>query len=190
MAGEIEEWDQENIQDNALGQVLENRPKGKKNRWETWVALSSSMLAVLSVVAALLATFASDEATTASSDGTDFAVAAEGVKSSHTILKVKIDLLAAMGKPTTDADIGELNRIESQAKALLERSKSSTEKFRRAFEVHDLFAISIALFQLTMLLSGLAVMVGEIALWRFGLVFSAFGLYFFLRGLLAYSGYE
>lgn len=189
MASEIEELDQDNVLENALDQVLEKGTEAKKHRWEIWVAVSSSVLALLSLVAALLATFASDEATIASSDGTDLAVAAEAARSSHTVLKMKLDLLAAMDKPAGDGDTAELKRSESQARHLLERSKKATAEMDRAFKLHDLFAIAMTVFQLTMLFSGLAVMLGRIELWRVGLAFSTVGVYFFVRGLLGYMAH-
>lgn len=188
MSGNIEEMVSNSVEDIAVVDVVEKTKQRKKNRWEVWVALSSSLLAVLSAVAALLATFASDEAAIALSNESDFAAYAGGLATSRTMLQAKLELLASMGKPPTDADVDELKRIDAESKALSERSKRYETEGAKAFKTHDLLAIAVTLFQVTMLLSGVAVMVDRAVIWHFGLAFSMIGLLFFVRGLIGYMG--
>ena len=188
MAADIEDMVNNNIEEIAVIDIAEQTNKRKKNRWEVWVALSSSLLAVLSAVAALLATFASDEAAVALSNDSDYSAYATGVNTSHTMLKAKIELLASMGKPATDSDVEELKAMEAQAKKFRERSASYEKQGTDAFKTHDSLAIAVTLFQVTMLLSGMAVMVDRVVIWRFGLAFSAFGLFYFVRGVIGYMG--
>lgn len=188
MAADIEDMVNDNVEEIAVIDMVEQTKERKKNRWEVWLALSSSLLAVLSAVAALLATFASDEAAIALSNESDYAAYAGGVATSHTMLKLKLELLESMGKSPTEGDIEELQRIKAQAEVLNERSKVYEKEGFKAFKTHDSLAIAVTLFQVTMLLSGMAVMVERAVIWRCGLAFSVIGLVYFVRGLIGYMG--
>lgn len=188
MAGEVEDLVNDTVDEIAVKEVVEQANEGRKGRWQVWLALSSSLLAVLSVVAALLANFASDEAAVALSNDSDYSSYAEGVDTSRTMLKAKLELLAAMGKPVTDGDLDELTRMEAQARTFRERSASYEKQGTDAFRTHDSLAIAVTLFQVTMLLNGVAVMMNQVLIWRFGLVFSVVGLIYFARGVAGYLG--
>jgi hypothetical protein len=188
MASEVEDLVSDTVEEIAVKEVVEQTNEGKKDRWQRWLALSSTLLAVLSVVAALLANFASDEAAVALSNDTDYSAYAEGADTSRTILKAKLELLAAMGKPATDSDLEELKRLEAQARTFRERSNSSEKQGTDAFRTHDSLAIAVTLFQVTMLLGGVAVMMNQVLIWRFGLAFSVVGLIYFARGVAGYMG--
>jgi hypothetical protein len=188
MAGEVEELVGDTVDEIAVKEVVLHANERKKDRWQVWLALSSSLLAVLSVVAALLANFASDDAALALSNDSDFSGYADAVDTSRTMLRAKIDLLVAMGKPITDSDVEELKRMEAQAATFRERSSSYERQSTDAFRTHDSLAIAVTLFQVTMLLSGVAVMMNRVSIWRFGLAFSALGLVFFARGVAGYLG--
>jgi hypothetical protein len=177
---------QETVEVSVEEAVVEQAKEGKKGRWELLVALSSSILAVISVTAALVAGFSSDEATISLASETDSAVAAEAASSNLTLLRVKLELLSAMGKPITDSHNAELKRMEEHARTMRERAEAFAEEGDKAFKAHDTLAVAVTLFQVTMLLNGISVMVARVSLWRFGLVFSVIGLYFFVRGLGTY----
>jgi len=191
MASEIEEIVSENIGEIAVDDVIEEQHEKvmsseRKPRWELWIALASSLLAVLSAIAALLATFASDEAAIALSDETDYSAYAEAVTASHTILKAKLDILASLGKTPSKEDIAELNRIHALSQELKTRGRMAKEEGDFKFKIHDRLAIGVTLFQVTMLLGGLSIMVQRVMIWRFGLLFTLLGMFFFIYGLLGY----
>lgn len=191
MASEIEEVVSESIGEIAIDDVIEEQhekavhAKGKP-RWELWVALASSLLAVLSAIAALVATFASDEAAIALSDKTDYAGYAEAVAAGHTMLKAKLDILTSLGKTVSEEDVAELNRIHALSKEFRARVGAAEEKSEVKFKIHDRLAIGVTLFQVTMLLGGLSIMVQRVAIWHFGLLFTLLGMFFFIYGLLGY----
>lgn len=186
MATDIEEMVKNNVEEITVKDVIEQTKEHKKDHWKVRVALSSSLLAVLSVLAGLLATFASDEAAIALSNEADYQAYAEGVDTSQTILKMKLEMLASMGKPATDSDNEEMKRFEANGKLFRERSQAYEDEGFKAFKTHDLLAIALMLFQMTMLLNGVAVMIDRVAVWRFGLVFSVIGLVFLIRGIIGY----
>jgi hypothetical protein len=191
MASEIEEIVSEGIEEIAVDDVIDEQHGDgghaeRRPRWELWVALSSSLLAVLSAIAALLATFASDEAAVALSDQTDYAAYAEAVTAGHTILKAKLDILSSLGDTPSKEDIAELDRLHALANEFRERGHTAKDTSEFEFKVHDRLAIGVTLFQVTMLLGGLSIMVQRRAIWHFGLLFTLFGMIFFIYGVFGY----
>lgn len=189
MPDEIQEVVAESIEEIVMDDVVGEEKKGKRHarpRWEIWIALFSSLLAVLSAVAALLANFVSDRAAIALDNEGDYAAYAEGVNVSQTILKSKLEILRALGKQPTAEDLDEVRRVEEQRKEFQARGREFEEDGERSFKVHDHLAMAVTLFQVHMLLGGLAVIVERAAIWRFGMVFSAGGLFCLVYGIIGY----
>lgn len=184
MATELEEIVEETIEDVGMEAVMEkDGDKGSRPSWETWVALSSSILAVISAVAALLAAFESDEAAIAEAAETNFAVYAESYKSVYIILQTKVDLLVAMGLEPGAATLEELASTRAKMEAAQSKSETAEEVAERRYETHDHLAIAVTLFQLSILLGGLAALLSQRRIWVFGMIFTLGGLGFLAQGL-------
>lgn len=189
MATDLEEMVSDSIEDIGMDAVIERQQEQKqtdKARWEGWVALSSSLLAVLSAIAALYATFAADEAATAESHETVAAAYTSGAEASYNALRAKRDILVALGQPVDTADEAAINEYTRQIKSFRERSRNDDRSGGRKYETHDHLTIAVALFQVAILLGGLAVVVQRPALWTFGMTFVVSGLWFMVWGLVSF----
>lgn len=186
MATEIEEIVDDTIEDIGMEAVMEPKSETADDRpsWETWVALISSLLAVVSAIAALLATFKSDEAATAEANENYYAVVRQGVEARHDLLQVKVDILAALDKDALPETLQELSVIREKLGVLNAKVESHENEADKSYESHDHLAIAVTFFQLTILLGGLSVLVKRKRVWLFGLLFTAGGLGFFGYGLL------
>lgn len=188
MPAEIEEIVSDSIEELAVDDLVEEErsSRRRKPRWEMWVALSSSLLAVLAAGAALLATFASDRAATAQASQAEYAAVAEGVDASHTMLRAKAEILHALGAGQPPQHDVELRVVQAQQQAVRHRLNEFVARGERANQVHDRLAIALTLFQVHMLLGGLAVMVERAVIWRFGFVFTTLGAGFLVAGVHGY----
>ena len=186
MADYLEEIVNDNIEDIGVDAVLERQKEetAGTSRWEGWVALTSSLLAVLSAITALYATFASDKASIAESQETVVAAYASGAEATYHVLRVKIDMLKALGKPVEPEDEAALREGELKVKQYREKTRASNRTGGYEFKTHDQLTIAVALFQVTILLGGLAVVVQRPKLWMFGLCFTVAGVWFMGRGLI------
>ena len=186
MATDLEDIVSDSIEDIGVDAVIEHqreREPADKTRWESWVALTSSLLAVLSAIAALYATFAADEAAIAESEETVVAAYASGAEASYNVLRAKLDIMAALGKPVDSADEAAMKKYAFQVKTFQEKSRKYDREGGRKYKTHDQLAIAVALFQVAILLGGLAVVVQRPALWVFGMSFVIGGAGFMVRGL-------
>ncbi len=198
MPGEIDEIVSERIEE--LATELKEVRASQMPKWELWVSLFSSLLAVISAVIALLATFASDESSKMSELTLKDDVYIEGLITSKTIITTKIELLNAIGKSTntelkndlkkveTSLDEAELKRLNSTLEGLKKDSKKAEEESDRYLEAHDMMVIAITFFQLHILLGGLSVMVHRISVWKTGFLFTAIGSFFLARGVIDFLG--
>jgi hypothetical protein len=188
MANDLEEMVNDNIEEIGVDAVIERQQEPVRTipSWETWVALASSLLAVLSAIAALYATFASDEAAIAEANETTIAAYAAGAEAAYGTLETKLYILTALGKPVDPSDMAEMENQAHQAKLFREQAKHYDRTGGVKYKTHDQLAIAVALFQVAILLGGLAVVVQRPALWGFGLTFVVGGVGFMGLGLMNY----
>ncbi|MCG8488097.1 MAG: DUF4337 domain-containing protein [Chromatiales bacterium] len=188
MPNDLEDMVNDNIEDIGVDAVIERQqePTRAIPRWETWVALTSSLMAVLSAIAALYATFAADEAAIAGAKKTTAAAYASGAEASYHVLRAKVELLEALGKEVHPEDEATMLAHALQAKEYRELSRQYDRTGGREYKTHDQLAIAVALFQVAILLGGLAVVVQRPALWMFGVTFVTGGAWFMGRGLIDY----
>jgi hypothetical protein len=172
MANELEEMVSDNIEDIGVDAVIERQREQTHStpRWEGWVALSSSLLAVLSAVAALYATFAADEAAIAESQESVVAAYASGAEASYNVMRAKVDILKALGKPIDTADETALQAQARHIQNYRLKSRQFDQTGVYEYKTHD---------QLT-----IAVIVQRPALWVFGISFMAGGALFMGYGLV------
>jgi len=186
MVDEIEEIMDDSIEDIAVDSVIENDNgnQKKKPRWENWVALSSSLFAVLSAIAALLAIFASDEAAIAESAETVYSAYKEGVSTSYYILQTKMEILDALDKPAIASDKEQLIKLKKQMETYKAKAEKNDKEGRRQYQVHDMLAIGVTLFQVAILMGGFSILMQRPGFWVFGMVFMIVGLGFMAKGLI------
>lgn len=170
--------------EKLIEQEAEN--PGDRPRWEMWAALSASLLAVLSVTAALLATFAYDSMQDAATEEAVASSNRAAARASYYALETKRDILAALGKPQPAGDEALMADYLKRSKSLKEQISASTEKSEQEESSHELLAIAVSLFQMGIMLGSSAVLARRRALWLFGLVFAATGLGFMAAGLAFY----
>jgi hypothetical protein len=188
MESDLEEIVNDNIDEIGLDAVIERQREEVRQtpRWESWVALTSSLLAVLSAVTALYATFAADKAAIAESQQTVDAAYAAGAEAAYHAIMAKIDILMAFEKPVDP----EYHKAANAHMILIEEYKKQDEESSEfgeyEYRTHDKLTIAVALFQVAILLGGLAVVVQRPALWAFGLSFVVVGLWLMGNGLIEY----
>ena len=156
-------------------------------RWANWVAFSSSALAVMAAIVALLGSYAANDtlitetekAIQMSLDGTD--------EIRTDILEMKGAIFAALGKPLSQEDIPLLERKLSKE---IPEHESAVEKeaafFGKEMRAHHIFSISVTLFQIGIILGSLAIIARRRKVWRFSLILGALGLAFGIWGVTAF----
>jgi hypothetical protein len=155
-----------------------------KERWVLLVALSTALIAVLAAITGLLAGAHADDAMLSqirSSDQWAY-YQAKGIKSEILISSNK--LITAMGKqPVAEDDAKAKDNKKEQAEI-----KKKAEDFQKEsddhVEKHSIFARGVTLFQISIAIGAISIIVKRKSLWLVSMGFACIGIFFLLQGLL------
>src|SRR6185503_19937100 len=126
------------------------------DRWISWVALSSAILAVFAAVAALLAAHHVDEALIDrihSSDQWAF-FQAKSVKAA--VLGSKVELLNALGRQGSEKDAEKLAAYQKEQKEISEKAERLEHSSEKHLEHHRRLASGVTMFQGAIALGAIA----------------------------------
>jgi len=155
-----------------------------KNTWVIFVALTTAIIAVVSAITGLLAAYHSDEAMLKqlhASDQWNY-YQAKGIKTDVLISETK--MLKAFGKPVDTADVAKIKTNKEEQKKISADAKEAEEESHKHLESHDILARSVTLFQISIAISAIAILVKKRIFWFVSLGFAAFAAYFFILEVL------
>ena len=155
-----------------------------KDKWLSWVALSSAILAVLAAICASLAGQHVDEAMITRIQSSDqwAYYQAKGVKSS--VLGSKIELLTALGRAPSSKDHEKLKTYEDERKEIAVKAAELERESEMHMRKHSVLANGVTLFQVAIAIGAIAALSRQRNFWYLSLVFGLFALSSFIRGLL------
>lgn len=168
-------------------------------KWVMGVALSAAVFAAFAAVASLLAGHHVNEALIARIDANDKIVKAsdqwslyqaKGVKAA--VLASKIDLLKQLDKAPGEQDAVNLTRYEKEQEAIKEKAEgfehdadSLKEEGERHLGWHVILARAVTMFQISIAIAAVSVLVQKRRFWFVSLGFAALGVVFLAQQLLA-----
>jgi len=154
-----------------------------KERWVLFVALSTALIAVLAAITGLLAGEHADEAMLAQIHASDqwAYYQAKGIKSETLIQTNK--LLLAFGKTPIPADEEKIKenkkeQVEIKAKAEELQAESNVHVAK-----HSVFAHGITLFQISIAIGAISIIVKRKSLWLVSICFASIGIVFLIQGV-------
>lgn len=155
-----------------------------RERWISWVALSSALLAGFAAVTALLAGHHANEAMVEQIHASDLwsYYQAKGIKSA--VVSSRIELLKALGKEAPAKDEEKIAKYKEDQD---ETSKEAKEKERASeshLQHHVIFARGVTLFQVAIAVAAIAVLTRRKRFFLVGLAFGLGGLIFLIQGML------
>lgn len=173
---------------DEIGEETEREGQSARRRWETWVAISVSMLAVLGTMVALLAAFAADDVL---KDRIHEIIGWSQYETDHLeyeVLTTRHTILGALDEPI---DPGEVAKREEHLNHL-EKYQASIEELELeaaglVYE-HHIFAIAITIFQAAIAMSSVAVVIRRKVVWIIGLSLAGVGVGCAIWGTLLFFG--
>jgi hypothetical protein len=145
-------------------------------RWVSWVALSSALLAVFAAITALLAGHYVNEAMIEQMQASNFwsHYQAKSIKSS--ILANKTEL--------TEKDSEKLAEYKKEQQELTEQAKEKELGSQAHMKLHVVFARGVTMFQIAIAIAAISVLMKRRRFWYIALGFGATGAFFLAQGLL------
>lgn len=153
-------------------------------KWIARVAVSSALLAVAAAISALLAGHHANDAMLEEMKATDkwAQYQAKGIKAS--LADSKVVLLDALGKPVTEGQRGDSERLKKDQEKIQEEANEFDTASAAHMEHHNAFAHAVTIFQIAIALGAIAVLAKRPKLWWVSLGAGAAGLFFLIQGFL------
>jgi hypothetical protein len=156
----------------------------EKSKWTLWVALSTSIIAVLAAIAGMLGNHHANEAMLEqikSSDQWNY-YQAKNIKAE--VAGEAAVILTALGKPADSVQKSsqkEKDRSAEVKKTAEEFEKSADEHMNK----HVVFSRSVTIFQIGIALSAISILTRKKAMWYVSLALCAAGIVFLVMGFFA-----
>ena len=173
-----------------------------EKRWVMGVALSAAIFAAFAAVASLLAGHHVNEALISRIDANDNIVKAsdqwslyqaKGVKAA--VLASRIELLKSLEKPVDAKDEKNVARYEKEQEEIKKKAEEFEHKAvelkeegERHLGWHVILARAVTMFQISIAIAAVSVLVQKRIFWFVSLGFAAIGLYFLAQQLLVEFG--
>jgi heme/copper-type cytochrome/quinol oxidase subunit 4 len=163
---------------------IHHRAHESRERWVSYVALSSALIAALAAVCALLAGHHANEGMIEQLQASDqwAYYQAKGIEAR--VLEVEQNLLAAQGKPANEAHAAKLHEYKEKRAESSKEAAEKQESARQHMARHVIFAQGVTMFQIAIAVAAISVLTRRTRFWYVGLAFAAVGIFFLLHGWL------
>lgn len=171
---------------DEIGKEIAGEGKSTRKRWETWVAIFVSILAVLGTFAALLAAFSADDVLNDRIHEIIGWSQYQTDRLEYEVLTTRHTILNALDKPVDTQEMGK----REEYLANLEKYQASIEKMELEAAglvyAHHVLAIAITIFQAAIAMSSVAVVIRRKAVWLVGLSLAGVGIIFAIWGAVLF----
>jgi hypothetical protein len=164
----------ESVQENIHHQAEHSR-----ERWISWVALSTAILAVLAAITGLLSGEHANEAMMNQIEGSDqwAYYQAKGIKAA--VLDAKITL----GGAPNEQDQAKIERYQEEQAEIQKEAKTKETEAKAHFRKHETFAHGVTMFQIAIAVAAISALTAKRRFWIVSLAFGAVGCVFLILGL-------
>jgi hypothetical protein len=164
------------MSENFIADVMESQEVGDGHpRWHKHVALTTLVLALLTALGAMLAGMSSHQAMIDRTQEIIEVDSFDGDRIYVETLKVKHEILTALGETPDQAEITTIAAIEEEMLELEIKTFDDESLVETTTRSHHIFAIAVALLSLGTALCGMSIIVNQMYLWGVGLLFGAIG---------------
>jgi hypothetical protein len=150
-------------------------------RWISWVALSTAVLAVLAAIAALLSGSHANEAMMDQIKAADQWSFYQAKSIKAAVLETRMALRAGAPDPGDADKMVEYEKEQLEIKAEAEHHQADA---RTNFRRHEIFALGVTMFQIAIAVAAISALTRKRRFWLVSLVFGAAGCIFLSLGAI------
>jgi hypothetical protein len=154
-----------------------------KEKWVLFVALSTALIAVLAAITGLLAGEHADDAMLAQLHASDqwAYYQAKGIKSE--ILSENNKTLVAFGKAPLAEDLDKIKENKKEQADIKKEAEKAQNESDLHVAKHSIFARGITLFQISIAIGAISIIVKRKSLWLVSIGFACIGIFFLIQGV-------
>lgn len=164
----------------SVQEHIHHSAEHSRERWISWVALSTAVLAVLAAIAGLLSGKHANEAMMSEIEASDqwAYYQAKGIKAA--VLDAKMTL----GGAPNEADRTKAERYQEEQAEIQKEAKAKQEEAKAHFHQHETYARGVTMFQIAIAVAAISALTAKRRFWIVSLVFGAVGCVFLVLGVL------
>jgi hypothetical protein len=164
----------------GLHEEIHHRAEHGGEKWISWVALSTAILAVLAAIAGLLSGMHANEAMMSQIESSDqwSYYQAKSIKAS--LLEAKIELASS----PNEADAQKRERYEKEQEEIKAEAVKKQNEAKSNFQQHEILARGVTMFQIAIAIAAISALTKKRRFWFASLVFGIAGCVFLAQGLL------
>jgi hypothetical protein len=155
-----------------------------KDKWVIWVAMTTAVIAVLAAITGLLAGDHADEAMLSQIHASDqwAFYQAKGIKSD--VIASGDKIMLALGKKPSAQDSAKVASNKTEQAGIMAEAKAAEKESKEHSAKHKILARGVTLFQITIAIGAISIIIKRKELWVVSISFAAVGIFFLLQGTL------
>ena len=150
-------------------------------RWISWVALSTAILAVLAAIASLLSGEHANEAMINQIEASD----QWSYYQAKSIKAAVLDAKTAFTGAPDESDQSKRARYEKEQQAIRSEAEHKEAAAKSYFRKHEVFARGVTMFQIAIAIAAISALTKKRSFWLVSLVFGALGCAFLVLAAMA-----
>ncbi len=164
----------------GLHEEIQHHAEHGGEKWISWVALSTAILAVLAAIAGLLSGMHANEAMMSQIESSDqwAYYQAKGIKAA--VLDVKMSL----GGNATEEDKTKAERYQDEQKEIQKEANAKQNEAKSNFHQHEILARGVTMFQIAIAIAAISALTKKRRFWLVSLLFGVAGTVFLVQGLM------
>ena len=162
----------------GLHEEIHHRAEHGGEKWISWVALSTAILAVLAAIAGLLSGMHANEAMMSQIESSDqwAYYQAKGIKAA--VLDAKMSLSGNV----SEEDKTKAERYQEEQKEIQKEANEKQAEAKSNFHQHEIFARGVTMFQIAIAIAAISALTKKRRFWIVSLFFGIVGSVFLALG--------
>ena len=161
-----------------LHEEIHHRAEHGGERWISWVALSTAILAVLAAIAGLLSGKHANEAMMSQIESSD----QWGYYQAKSIKASVLDAKISLSSSPNESDAAKRDRYEKEQEEIKTEAEHKQAEAKANFHSHEIFARGVTMFQIAIAIAAISALTKKRRFWFVSLVFGLAGCFFLARG--------
>ena len=153
-----------------------------RERWISYVALSSALIAALAAVCALLAGHHANEGMLEQLEASDQWAYYQAKGIEMRVLEAEKNVLTAQGKPVPEDRAAKLDEYKEKRAEKYAEGKKLEVSSREHMKRHVIYAQGVTMFQIAIAVAAISVLTKRTRFWYVALAFAVVGLFFLVQG--------
>jgi len=165
-----------------LHEDIHHRAEHSGERWISWVALSTALLAVLAAISSLVSGMRANEAMMSQIESSDHWAyyQAKGIKAA--VLDAKMTLSGT----ATEQDRAKAHQYQEEQTEIQKEARAKETMAKASFHQHEVFARGVTMFQIAIAIAAISALTKRQIYWFVSMLIGAVGCIFLALGFAAH----